>query len=127
MRAVDTNVLVRIFTRDDAKQAKAAEEFMRPGAWVSHIVLVETIWVLQSVYEQKRRDIRQVVELLLSNESVVLEEPNVIASALELFVKNSSLSFSDCLIAAVAKKAGHTPLGTSDPKLAKVEGATLLK
>ena len=46
MRAVDTNVLVRLLARDDAKQATAAEAFVNPGAWVSHLVLVETVWVL---------------------------------------------------------------------------------
>lgn len=122
MRAVDTNVLVRVFTGDDAEQAARAKEFMRPGAWVSHIVLVETIWVLRSVYERNRREIQQIVELLLSNESVVLEQPNVVAAALELFTKNGSVTFSDCLILCVAKNAGHTPLGTFDAKLAKIDG-----
>ena len=51
MRAVDTNVLVRLLTRDDARQVVAAEEFIAQGAWVAHIVLVETVWVLTSVYE----------------------------------------------------------------------------
>ena len=51
MRAVDTNVLVRLATRDDAKQVAAAEAFIAPGAWVSHLVLAEAMWVLASVYD----------------------------------------------------------------------------
>ncbi|HEX6160664.1 MAG TPA: hypothetical protein VF111_10890 [Thermoanaerobaculia bacterium] len=43
MRAVDTNVLVRLITRDDPSQVKVAEEFVAKGAWVSHLVLAETI------------------------------------------------------------------------------------
>ena len=50
MRAVDTNVLIRLLTRDDAKQVLAAEEFIARGAWVSQIVLMEAVWVLDSVY-----------------------------------------------------------------------------
>lgn len=42
MRAVDTNVLVRLITRDDKKQVESAEEFVSKGAWVSHLVLAET-------------------------------------------------------------------------------------
>ena len=38
MRAVDTNVLVRLLARDDLKQASAADSFVAPGAWVSHLV-----------------------------------------------------------------------------------------
>ena len=41
MRAVDTNVLVRLVTRDDAKQVAVAEAFVARGAWVPHLVLVE--------------------------------------------------------------------------------------
>ena len=39
MRAVDTNVLVRLITRDDAKQVAAAEAFVANGAWVPHLAL----------------------------------------------------------------------------------------
>jgi predicted nucleic acid-binding protein len=49
MRAVDTNVLVRLVTRDDAKQVAAAEAFVAKGAWVPHLVLAEAMWVLASV------------------------------------------------------------------------------
>lgn len=51
MRAIDTNVLVRLITGDDARQAAAAAAFVRSGAWVSHLVLAETSWVLTSVYD----------------------------------------------------------------------------
>jgi predicted nucleic-acid-binding protein len=53
MRAVDTNLLVRLITRDDPKQAAAADAFVSKGAWVSHLVLAEAVWVLESVYRLK--------------------------------------------------------------------------
>jgi predicted nucleic-acid-binding protein len=43
MRAVDSNVLVRLITQEDLTQAQAAADSVQAGAWVSHIVLVETI------------------------------------------------------------------------------------
>jgi predicted nucleic-acid-binding protein len=43
MRAVDTNVLVRLVTRDDTDQAAAAEAFVANGAWVPHLVLAEAM------------------------------------------------------------------------------------
>ena len=46
MRAVDTNVLVRLVTRDDPKQVTAAESFVARGAWVSQLVLAETLCIL---------------------------------------------------------------------------------
>ncbi|MDB5829929.1 MAG: hypothetical protein JWQ73_4149, partial [Variovorax sp.] len=39
MRAVDTNVLVRLLVRDDARQVKLAEAFIDGNAWISHLVL----------------------------------------------------------------------------------------
>ena len=42
MRAVDTNVLVRLVTRDDARQAASADAFIRKGAWVSLLALTES-------------------------------------------------------------------------------------
>ncbi len=43
MRAVDTNVLVRLVARDDPTQVAAAENFVARGAWISHLVLAETV------------------------------------------------------------------------------------
>jgi predicted nucleic-acid-binding protein len=51
MRAVDTNVLVRLLACGDARQLAAAEAFVQPGAWISHLVRMEAVWVLDSVYD----------------------------------------------------------------------------
>ena len=59
MRAVDTNVLVRLVTRDDAKQVAAAEVFVARGAWVPHLALADAMWVLTSVYDTVRKRSRQ--------------------------------------------------------------------
>ena len=45
MRAADTNILVRVVTRDFSDQLEAAETFIEKGAWVSHLVLAEMAWV----------------------------------------------------------------------------------
>ncbi len=126
MRAVDTNVLVRLLTRDDAKQVAAAEAFVRPGAWVSHIALVETMWVLSSVYAVKPKQIAVAIEMLLAHENLAVQEPDVVASALDNFRARPAGGFSDCLILAIAHRAGHLPLGTVDKDLGKLEGAQRL-
>jgi predicted nucleic acid-binding protein len=61
--------------------------------------------------------------MLLNHQDVVLQEPEVVTAALELFQIRPSLKFSDCLIAQLARKAGHLPLGTFDRNLARAEGA----
>lgn len=126
MRSVDTNTLVRIIARDDAKQAAAAESFLKPGAWVSHLVLVETIWVLSAVYDRSSSQLATAVEMLLDHEDLTIQEPEVVAAALRSFHANPSIGFSDCMILEIARKNGHVPLGTFDRKLGKLDGAERL-
>ncbi|GMV16371.1 MAG: type II toxin-antitoxin system VapC family toxin [Polyangiaceae bacterium] len=123
MRAVDTNVLVRLLARDDPKQVAAAEAFVSPGAWVSHLALVETSWVLSSVYEVPPAQIASAIEMLLDHQTLAVQDPDVVAAALAHFRKRPSLGFSDCLMLEVARRAGHLPLGTFDRDLAKLDGA----
>jgi predicted nucleic-acid-binding protein len=123
MRAVDTNVLVRLVTRDDARQTAAAEAFVATGAWVSHVVLVETAWVLDSVYRLGPGQIAAAIAMLLEHRELVLQDPDVAAAALELYRKRPKLGFSDCMVLEVARKAGHLPLGTFDRPLGRADGA----
>lgn len=122
MRSIDTNVLVRLLARDDVKQTAAAERFLETGAWVSHLVLLETIWVLKAVYDRSPSEIAIGVEMLLEHAQLTLQDPDVITSALAKFRSKPSIGFSDCLILEVARKAGHLPLGTLDRGLAKLDG-----
>lgn len=126
MRAVDTNVLVRLATRDDARQVAAAEAFVARGAWVSLLVLVESTWVLASVYERTPADIATAVAMFLNHRDLTIQDPDVVSAALIHFRKKPALGFSDCLVLEIARKAGHLPLGTFDTTLAKLEGAQRL-
>ena len=126
MRAVDTNVLVRLITQDDPGQAASAESFIEKGAWVSVLALAEATWVLATVYELSSKDLAAAIEMLLNHRDLVIQDAEAVAGALELFRAKPSLGFSDCLILQLARKAGHIPLGTFDRNLAKVEGTQKL-
>jgi predicted nucleic-acid-binding protein len=126
MRAVDTNVLVRVITRDDARQVAPADRFVAKGAWVSHLALAETTWVLAAVYERNAAEIAAAVELLLDHRELALQDPEVVAAALDTFKKRPAVGFSDCLMLEIARKAGHLPLGTFDRDLGKLNGARRL-
>jgi predicted nucleic-acid-binding protein len=120
MRAIDTNLLVRIVVRDDVKQAAAADVFVEKGAWVSHLALAEATWVLSAVYERDADDIAIAVEMLLNHKSLTIQDSDVVSSALSHFRKRPAVGFSDCLLLEIARKAGHLPLGTFDRGLAKL-------
>jgi predicted nucleic-acid-binding protein len=126
MRAVDSNVLVRLLARDDPKQLVAAEAFVKPGAWISHLVLMEAVWVLDSVYDVKPTEIAAGVEMLLDHQDLTLQDADTVAAALEQYRGLPQLGFSDCLILEVARKGGHVPLGTFDRRLGKLSGAQRL-
>ena len=126
MRAIDANVLVRLITRDDPRQAASANRFVQEGAWVSVLALAEATWVLATVYELSSDDLAKAIEMLLNHRDLALQDAETIQVALELFRARPALGFSDCLMLQMARKAGHLPLGTFDRKLAQVEGAQKL-
>ncbi len=126
MRAIDTNVLVRLLTRDDAKQVAAVESFVDKGAWVPLLALAEGMWVLEAVYDRGPADIATAVEMLLNHRQLTLQDPDVVAAALDTFRRRPALGFSDCLLLELARKARHLPLGTFDRALGKVDGAVKL-
>ena len=126
MRAVDTNLLVRLIARDDPKQVLAAEAFVARGAWVSHLVLMEAVWVLSTVYGLGHRELVMAVEMLLRHERLGIQNAETVSAALERYRQKPKLGFPDCLILEVARKAGHLPLGTFDRDLGRLEGTERL-
>jgi predicted nucleic-acid-binding protein len=127
MRAVDTNILVRLMTRDDERQAAAADAFIEGGAWVSILALAEATWVFEAVYGRNAAEVASAIDLLVKHKDLILQDSDAVDAALVLFRSRPSLGFSDCLILQLARKAGHLPLGTFDRALGLVHGAALVR
>ena len=127
MLAVDTNLLVRLLSPAPDDQTELAEAFVERGAWVSHLVLAETIWVLDSVYELKADRLAEGIEMILNHRDLTVQDADVAVRALALFREHPALGFSDCLVLEIARKAGHLPLGTFDRELSKLDGAELVR
>lgn len=126
MRAVDTNVLVRLVVQDDQRQVAAAQAFVANGAWVPHLVLAEAVWVLNAVYELGAQKIVAALEMFLNHQQLTLQDADAVAAALECYRLKPKLGFSDCLVLEVARKAGHLPLGTFDKDLGGLAGVVRL-
>lgn len=126
MRVVDTNVLVRLIVRDDPKQVEAAESFIAVGAWVPHLAVAETACVLSAVYDLPPSGVATAIEMLLHHRQLTLQDEDVVAAALDQFRKKPSVGFSDCLMLAIATRAGHGPLATFDRDFGKIEGTQRL-
>jgi len=127
MRAVDTNVLVRVLARDDTAQVASADAVVAQGGWVPLFVLQETIWVLARAYGLDRKALATTVGMLLQHTSLVLESPEIVAAALKTFRKTPGVEFSDCMILESARRAAHLPVMTFDRGFAKLDGVELLR
>lgn len=125
MRAVDTNVLLRMLLRDDAAQLQAADAFAAGGAWIPLLVLAETAWVLQA-RGWRKPVIAAAVEMLLRHETLAVEDPERVGRALAQFRLHPGVEFADCLILESARDSGHLPLGTFDRRLGRLPGAMRL-
>ena len=121
MRSVDTNILIRLVVRDDSQQVRAAEAFVAKGAWISHLVLAETVWVLDSVFALSRDQLGLAVDMLLNHRDLSLQDADVVIAAMAHFRNRSTVGFSDCLVLEIARKAGHLPLATFDRSLGKLD------
>jgi predicted nucleic-acid-binding protein len=126
MRTIDTNVLVRLITRDDSHQVRLADTFVANGGWVSILALTEMTWVLSSVYRFVPSEIATVIEMLLQHKNLVLQSPETVEAALGIFRAKPNLGFSDCMMLQLARQTGNLPLGTFDRNLAKLDGAQKL-
>ena len=126
MRAVDTNVLVRLIARDDSHQTETAESFVERGAWISHLALAEATWVLAAVYDRAPAEIASAVEMLLNHQTLTIQDSDVVSSALHHFRRRPALGFSDCLMLQLARRSGHLPRATFDRALGKIEGTQKL-
>jgi hypothetical protein len=85
MIAVDTNVLVRLLRGDDSKQEEAARSlFARGPIWIAKTVLLETAWVLGSLYGLEEAEIRGAFTKLLGLQNVHTEDESSVAAALAL-------------------------------------------
>ena len=75
MLAVDTNLIVRLLTHDDAAQARrAAALFAREQIYISRTVLLESEWVLRFSYELPAGVILLALRRLVGLPNVVLEQ-----------------------------------------------------
>lgn len=110
MIALDTNVLVRVVTNDDPKQARRALSRLRTdSAWVSRTVLLETEWVLRHAYRLDPGAIRSAMSTLLGVGSIEVEDRAAVVLALSWNAEVSTFLSFDRDLAKAAKRAGAKP------------------
>lgn len=132
MIGLDTNVLVRYLTQDDARQSALATRIFErelspenPG-FVTVIALCELVWVLEDCYDATRERVRQALEGLLTSRQIVVEAHDLAWRALRAFAAGRA-DFSDALMGEIARANGAKTLLTFDRAAGALPGFTLLK
>lgn len=127
MAAIDTNVLVRLVTKDDESQYKKAQTFVErhQPVLVTQLSVLELVWVLMSRYGLNKERTCKVVQALLETKELNIQAPAILEAALKTWEK-SKADFADCFILETVIDASESPLGTFDTTLGKLEGCKQL-
>lgn len=110
---LDTNVLIRFLTHDDAGQAAKTDALFKKAAEgaclliLDKIVLIEAVWVLGSVYDRPREKIAESLAKLVIKPGIRCEDAQATIDALFRY-QQSKLDIVDCFLAAKSVAEGDT-------------------
>lgn len=106
MTAIDTNVLLRIITRDNEQQAERAVALLEreEKVFLAKTVLLEFEWVLRSTYKYGRSEVLSALLVVLSIGDVEIEDAGAVRQAIEWYAQG--MDFADSLHIA---SAGRQP------------------
>lgn len=116
MLAVDTNILVRLLTRDSREQSsRVIAAFEKHDIWIAKTVLMETVWVLDSVYALPMTEIIASLWQLVALPNVRVEDAATVTQAFSCH--QQGLDFTDAL--HVSSSGSADEFITFDSRLAK--------
>lgn len=116
MIALDTNVIVRVLTQDEPRQARKAAAVLRSGrAFVPKTVLIEVEWVLRKAYRFTPDAINGGLRKLIGLEGLEVEDRPAVISALARHA--DGMDFADAV--HLASSSAATAFATFDGELAK--------
>jgi len=114
--AIDTNIIVRLLTRDDEAQYKTALAIFKENSiFISDTVILETEWVLRYAYDFSSSAICNALVKLLGLPNVKTSNAEALALAIEW--ARGKLDFADALHLALSRN--HDEFVTFDKKFAR--------
>ena len=123
MIALDTNALIRVLVEDDQDQAKSVQMLIRFAEQKSiqililSEVLIETVWVLESVYHSSRDEISEFLDTIIHTPTFTFSEYEAIRKAVHHYRKEGD--FADLVIVNQAIEKQAKKLFSFDKKLQK--------
>ena len=119
MRALDTNILLRLIVQDDPTQARVAAGMLNQPAHVGTGVLMETGWVLRSTYGRSRSEIAAALSALLDVPTVHVADEAGVRWAIERY-RSHGADLADMLHIAAAR--GSSAFASFEKELSKQAG-----
>ena len=122
MRGLDSNVLVRYLTQDDASQSRQANRLITESIsrgeplFLGAIVLCELVWVLRLAYRIRKSEIAETLTRILDTAQFVVEDADLCRQALSAY-RDGSGDYSDYLLGGRNRKAGCSATATFDRRL----------
>ncbi len=125
MIGLDTNALLRLYFVDHAEQSKiiagAVSKVIESGRklYINNIVLVESVWVLESSLRKSRSEIAGFLERIIFSHEFVIQSADCAKDALAAY-RDLGVDFSDALIGLVNQSYGCSATYTFDRKAARL-------
>ncbi len=125
---VDTNVLLRLFVRDDEAKLKACVKLIREAKYsgitlyILPITILEIVWVLEKVYKYEKKEIREIIEAVLNTPELKCEMEHVFRKAL-ISYEERNVKFADAFLGYQGLEKGIKTIFTYDEKhFKRIEG-----
>jgi len=124
MPTLDTNCLLRWLVRDDPAATAKMDAHVAAGRLfrVPDVVVIETVYVLESYYRFTRDEVAQAIRLVLG-QAVFDIDRSLWADVMDDYLRHVKLSVTDIYLVVDANRCGHSPVLTFDKKLINQLGA----
>lgn len=132
MKGLDTNVLVRYLVKDDLEQAEKSIAYIQKviasgeDFFINHIVLCELVWVLESAYDYKKKEIVDVLQKLLMTKQFEIELKDIARHAINEYSQGKG-DLADYLIGNINHLNGCDITATFDHDLKEGQSFILLE
>jgi len=130
---IDTSAILRMLIQDDDLKAKAVENLIRNASEngiVLHVIpitIMEIVWVLEKVYKQPKKSIRELAEAIINTPQLKVDLAGVFLNALKVY-EEKNVKFADAVMAFWGMEKGITTTYTYDEvDFKRIEGLTVLK
>ena len=125
---VDTNILLRLFIRDDETKLNECVKLIRESKYsgitlyILPITILEIVWVLEKFYKYEKKEIREIVEAVLNTPELKCEMEHVFRKALITYDERN-VKFADAFLGYLGLEIGIKTIFTHDEKhFKRIEG-----